>query len=439
MISKVRQYIRKNNLLPGKSRVIVGLSGGADSIVLLHILHALEFNCMAAHCNFHLRGSESDRDEEFSIRFSDLLGIPFFKTDFDTVSYADKKNISIEMAARELRYEWFEMLRKKEYAEAIAVAHHKDDSAETVLINLIRGTGIKGLTGIKPVNGNIIRPLLCLSKQEILDYAHKNDLKYVIDSTNCEDTFTRNKIRLQVIPLLESINPSFTSGLIRTVENLTEAEKLYDQAIKEAISRCFDEKNGVIDIPPLLSYPSPEAVLYEIIKNYGFGRDLAFNLAESIRRQSGKEFFSDKYRIVKDRKKFILIPLKQINDKKEYRIEMTTKNLHEPVKLEISHVDYTPGFQFPPEKKMACFDEDKLCFPLVLRKWQTGDRFNPFGMKGSKKLSDYFSDHKFSRVDKENTWVLCSANTICWIVGERTDRKFKVDDNTRKLCILKLI
>ncbi|MDR3060579.1 MAG: tRNA lysidine(34) synthetase TilS [Dysgonamonadaceae bacterium] len=418
--------------------MITGFSGGADSVVLLHILHALEYRCIAAHCNFHLRGEESDRDEEFSRRFATTLGIPFYKTDFDTVSYAEKNNTSIEMAARELRYKWFEMLREKENAGTIAVAHHKDDSIETLLINLVRGTGLKGLTGIKPVNGNIIRPLLCLSKEEILGYAYKNNLEYVTDSSNYEYTFTRNKIRLQVIPLLESINPSLVSGLTQTMENLIETEKIYNHAIKEAVSRCFNETESGIDIPLLLSYPSPEAVLYEILRTYGFGRDVVFNIAKSILHQSGKEFFSDKYRIVKDRKKLILMPINQINLHEKYLIESTTETLQEPVRLEIVHAGYTTDFQFSQEKKYAYFDTEKLNFPLLLRKWQNGDRFMPFGMKGSKKLSDYFSDHKFSLIDKENAWVLCSGNDICWIVGERTDRRFKIDYNTTKISIIKL-
>lgn len=438
MIRKVRRYIRKNNMLSGESTVIVGLSGGADSVVLLHVLHTLGYQCIAAHCNFHLRGKESDRDEEFSTRFSTSLGIPFYKTEFDTVSYAENSKISIEMAARELRYNWFEMLREKENAGTIAVAHHENDSIETLLINLIRGTGLKGLTGIKPVNGNIIRPLLCLSKKEVLKYADENNLEYIIDSSNYEDTFLRNKIRLQVIPLLESINPSLTSGLTQTMENLVEAEKIYDYAINDAFSCCFNETELEINIPRLLSYPSPEIILYEILKNYGFGRDIILNITESIFHQSGKEFFSDKYRIIKDRKKFILTPINLFKNDEKYLIESTTEKLQEPIKLEIFHTGYTPDLKFSKEKNYAYFDAEKLSFPLILRKWQDGDRFMPFGMKGSKKLSDYFSDHKFSLINKENAWVLCSGDDICWIVGERTDRRFKIDYNTTKICIIKL-
>jgi tRNA(Ile)-lysidine synthase len=438
MISKIKQYIRINKMPQKYSTIIVGLSGGADSVVLLHILHSLNYNCIAAHCNFHLRGEESDRDEQFAADFSASLKIPFYKINFDTASYAQNNKISIEMAARDLRYKWFETLREKENAEAIAVAHHKNDNIETLFINLIRGTGLKGLTGIKPVNDKIIRPLLCLSKDEIIAYADKHKLSYIIDSTNREDHFIRNKIRLQVIPLLQTINQSLSEGLSQTIENLIEAEKIYDHEIASAISQCFDKKKSIIDISLLKSYPSPEAVLYEILKDYGFGRDSVLNISESIHSQSGKEFFSDKYRIVKDRQTFILTSIQKNIKKETYSIEKTTNKLSEPVKLEFSYIDASDNILFSKEKGIAYFDEDKLSFPLTLRKWEKGDRFVPFGMNNSKKLSDYFSDLKFSLIDKENAWVLCSGNIISWIVGERTDNRFRVDSTTKKICIVKL-
>ncbi|MDR1369431.1 MAG: tRNA lysidine(34) synthetase TilS [Dysgonamonadaceae bacterium] len=438
MISKIKQYIKKNRMLSEYSTIIVGVSGGADSVVLLHILHSLKYNCIAAHCNFHLRGAESMRDEHFASGFSASLGIPFRKIDFNTNSYAHEKKISVEMAARDLRYQWFETLRKEENAVAIAVAHHKDDNIETLFINLIRGAGLKGLTGIKPVNGKIVRPLLCLSKEDVIAYAEKNKLNYVIDSTNREDNFIRNKIRLQVVPLLKTINQSLTDGLSQTMENLIEAEKVYDYSIEKAISECFDKRKSTIYIPLLKSQPSPEVILHEILKNYGFGREIILNIAESINSQSGKEFFSDEYRVVKDRQTFILTPIKQMIDKEIYLIEKTTDKLQEPVKLSFSYETFSDNIRFSKEKNIAYFDEEKLSFPLTLRKWQKGDRFMPFGMKDTKKLSDYFSDRKFSLVDKENAWVLCSGNTICWIVGERSDDRFKVDYSTKRACIVKL-
>ncbi len=438
MRNKVKQFIREKNLLTYDSKIIVGLSGGADSVVLLHILHHLGYPCIAAHCNFHLRNEESMRDEHFVASLTKSWGIPYYSIDFDTHAIASERKISIEMAARDLRYEWFEQLRKKLDASAIAIAHHQDDSVETMLLNLIRGTGIKGLTGIKPQNGSIIRPLLCLSKTEVLNYANEHQLEYVIDSTNNETDFIRNKIRLQIIPLLETINPSLTSGLIETIENLTEAEKIYNNNIATACSFCFNETKQEINISRLLSCASPEAVLYEVFKKYGFRRSVILDIAKSLDSQSGKEFFSDKYRIVKDRETLVLTPIVEIQENKIYQIDKTTKKLQEPVNLEILNIQNSPDIQLHKENNYAYFDEDKLTFPLILRKWQNGDRFVPYGMKGSQKLSDYFSNHKFSLVDKENTWILCSGNDICWIVGHRTDNRFKVEKNTKKVYQLKL-
>ena len=435
---KIRLFIKDNLMLSDYSSIIVGLSGGADSIALLHSLHSLNYNCIAAHCNFHLRGDESDRDEQFASEFSASLGVPFHKIDFDTISYAQNNKISIEMAARDLRYEWFETLRKKENANTIAVAHHKNDNIETLLLNLIRGTGLKGLTGIKPVNGKIIRPLLCLSKEEVNKYISENNLNYVVDSSNKEDNFTRNKIRLQVIPLLQTINPSLSDSLTQTMENLIEAEKIYNHEIDEAISKCFNKEKSTIDIPLLISHPSPEAILHEILKDYGFGREIVLNIAESVHSQSGKEFFSEKYRLIKDRKFFILATINQDAEETSFLINKDTTRLEIPIKINISSMDASPNISFSKEKNTAYFDEDKLSFPLTLRKWENGDRFMPFGMRNTKKLSDYFSDHKFSLADKENTWVLCSGNAICWLVGERSDERFRVDNSTKKILVAKL-
>ena len=435
---KIRLFIKDNLMLSDYSSIVVGLSGGADSVALLHILHSLDYNCIAAHCNFHLRGEESDRDEQFASEFSASLGIPFHKIDFDTISYAQNNKISIEMAARDLRYQWFETLREKENANTIAVAHHKDDNIETLLLNLVRGTGLKGLTGIKPVNGKIIRPLLCLSKEEITEYISENKLDYVVDSSNKEDFFTRNKIRLQIIPLLRTINPSLSDSLTQTMENLIEAEKIYNHEINKAISECFDKEKSTINIPLLTSHPSPEAILYEILKDYGFGRDIVLNITESIHSQPGKEFFSEKYRLIKDRETFILSTINKDVKQTSFLIDKTTTKLEEPVKIDFSSISSLPDISFSKEKNIAYFDEDKLSFPLTLRKWEKGDRFMPFGMKNTKKLSDYFSDRKFSLADKENTWVLCSGNAICWLVGERSDERFKVDYSTKKIWLAKL-
>src|SRR5690554_4739808 len=268
MLEKVREFIHKENLIPNNTKVIVGLSGGMDSMVLLDILILLGYRCTAAHCNFHLRGEESDRDENFVKKWCKSIDIPFTSINFDTKQYAVDRKISIEMAARELRYNWFETLRRHHQADFIAVAHHKDDTVETVLLNLIRGTGIKGLTGIAPKNGYIIRPLLSISRLEIENYISKREIPYVTDSTNKEDIYLRNSLRLNVIPLLETLNPSVKEAIYRTSQNVTEAEKVYSKSVDNAIKELFN--NNKIDINELKKSASPVSVLFELLTPYGF-------------------------------------------------------------------------------------------------------------------------------------------------------------------------
>ncbi len=259
MLEKIKNYIKSQNLLVPKSTIIVGISGGADSVVLLYVLNQLGYQCIAAHCNFHLRGKESLRDELFSKSFTESLKIPFEKTDFNTKEYAQEQRISIEMAARELRYTWFECLRKKHKAKAIVVAHHQDDSVETFLLNIIRGTGIHGLTGIKAKVGYISRPLLCITKQEILDYAEQKGLAYVTDSSNLENDYIRNKIRLDILPQMKIINPSVQESIHRTIGNLQQVSNIYDSNIQIAQEQVFDKSENSISIPKLQSYIEPKA------------------------------------------------------------------------------------------------------------------------------------------------------------------------------------
>ena len=440
---KVEKYIHSQKLLApltfnSKPRVIVGLSGGTDSVVLLYILHTLGYECLAAHCNFHLRGEESQRDEQFAADFAAFLKLPFFKQDFDTKAIAQERAISIEMAARDLRYEWFEQLRQDQNAEAIAVAHHQDDSLETLLLNLIRGTGIKGLTGIKPKNGKIIRPLLTISKDEILQFAKEKQIPYIVDSSNLQDEYTRNKIRLSLIPLLRSMNPSIESSLITTMQNLNEVAKIYENHIQESIEKIFDKEQGKIDIPLLKMLSSPESVLFELLKEYGFGSDVIHDIASAMDSQSGKEFYSTEYSLLKDRNHFILSIRKNAVQKKVYQINANDKVINEPLPIQLSLVERNSEFNLIKDKNYAYFDADKLHFPLQIRRWEKGDRFVPFGMTGFQKLSDYFNNHKFSKIEKENVWLLCSGDDIIWIIGSRIDKRYRINELTKKVCFLKV-
>ena len=430
----VRAYIEKYQLLTENRPVLVGVSGGADSIALLTILVELGYSCIAAHCNFHLRGEESLRDERFTKEYVEKLQIPFVKIDFETEQYAAENHLSIEMAARELRYRWFEEQRVHWGAQAIAVAHHRDDNVETFLMNLIRGTGIRGLSGIQPKNGFVVRPMLAVSREEIQNWFAKRNLSYVTDSTNLSDAYTRNFIRLRILPLLEEVNPSVKKAIARTSEHLAATEVIYLQVIEEARKEVFDSENR-LSIAALMKYPAPNAVLYELLKVYGFSRSVVEDIYSSLTKESGKVFFSSSFRLIKDRDYLLFSPLVK-EEIQEYILNGDEKEWIGPIELSFESVVITTDFQIRKEKNIAYFDADKLTFPLTLRKWQEGDWFIPFGMKGRKKLSDYFSDRKFSRLEKEQTWLLCSGDTIIWIVGERSDNRFCLDKMTKRALVV---
>ena len=436
MKRKINNYIEKHCLLKPGSKIIVGLSGGADSVVLLHMLHTLGYSCIAAHCNFHLRGEESERDERFASELAASFNLPFIKQDFDTQSIAKERGISIEMAARDLRYQWFTELRENQKADAIAVAHHRDDSIETLLLNLIRGTGIKGLTGIQPRMGYLVRPLLCVSKKEILQYAQTKNLPFITDSSNEQDKIIRNKIRLQVIPLLETINPSVRDAIVQTMENLNEVSKIYETEIEKAIQAINNK--GSISIPLLKTFPSPESILFELLKNYGFGKEVIRDIYCAMDSQPGKTFYSPDYSVVKDRDAFLLSPIVR-EEEKEYLIQANETFLEFPFKMEISHRKHETLTDIDKDAHTATLDYDELRFPLTLRKWKQGDKFIPMGMKNFQKISDYFTNCKFSKIEKEKTWILISGNEIVWIVNYRVDERFKINNITKNCYILKLL
>ena len=430
MLHKIRTYIEKHSLLHPDATVIVGLSGGADSVALLHILSHLNYSCIIAHCNFHLRGEESNQDEIFAQQIATSLQIPFYKKDFDTISYAGKKHISVEMAARELRYEWFEELRITCNAQAIAVAHHQDDSVETVLLNLIRGTGIRGLTGIRFKRNSLIRPLLETTRQEILDWLHQQNIPYRTDSSNLSDEYTRNFIRLHILPMLEMLNPSARKAIARTATHLSDIEIIYTDFIEKERKRLIDEQQR-INIAGLMQSVAPQTVLYELLKPFGFTRLVSESVYHSLTGESGKIFYApvSDYQLVKDRD-FLLLTTRLTKADTVYTIQADDL-IETPIRIKTQKVAKTPDFRIAKSKSIASFDCDKLTFPLTLRIWRKGDWFVPFGMKGRKKLSDYFNDQKFDRNRKYLTWLLCSGSDIIWIVGERPDDRYRIDKSTK--------
>nr|WP_321376613.1 tRNA lysidine(34) synthetase TilS [uncultured Bacteroides sp.] len=425
---QIAQYIEKEKLFGLKDKILIALSGGADSVALLRVLVYLGYSCEAAHCNFQLRGEESERDESFVRNLCKEHNVPLHVIRFDTNGYAGKHQISIEMAARELRYNWFEELRKELNADVVAVAHHRDDSVETLLLNLIRGTGINGLTGIRPKNNHVVRPMLSVSREDILVYLQDMKQDYVTDSTNLQDDYTRNKIRLNILPMMETINPSVKASLFSTASHLSDASIIYNKVIEEGKKRVITEEG--ISIEKLLAEPSPRSLLFEVLFPLGFNSAQIDDMFLSLDRQSGKKFYSDSWVVVRDRTHLLM---KELNG---------LPKDGQPVKgipvIKEERFPYTSSFVIPRDKKTACFDADKIEAPLTLRKWQAGDRFVPFGMKGKKNVSDYLTDAKFSILQKENVYVLCSGDKIVWLVGERTDNRFRIDENTKNVLILRL-
>lgn len=432
---RIKRYIEQNKLFDYDAKLVVGLSGGADSMALLDVLIRLGYNCLAAHCNFHLRGSESDQDAVFVTQWCAERNIKLVSIDFDTVGYANNHKISIEMAARDLRYGWFEDIRKEHDSDYIAVAHHQNDSVETVLINLIRGTGISGLSGISNKNGKIVRPLLCVSRDEIEHYLQYRNIDYRTDSTNLQDIYLRNYVRLNLIPSLAQLNPSINDAIVRTAQNLSDVEKVYRNAIDKDINSVLSSNR--INIDSLRKTIAPRSVLFEILSPLGFSSSAIDDIYDSFDATSGKIFYSHSHRLIKDREYYEIDELQDINNDNAtlyiYRDDATIKI---PLDMDISLHSYPVPIS--KSTKILYADADLLKFPLILRKWQSGDWFVPFGMKGRKKLSDFFTDQKFSLKDKEDVWILTSGDDVLWVVGHRSDNRYRVSDKTKEVLIIEL-
>jgi tRNA(Ile)-lysidine synthase len=434
MIEQFQNYIQANNLFKKSDSILLGVSGGIDSIIMFHLFRLSGFKIGIAHCNFNLRGDESDQDEEFVRRLADNYNIPFYSTRFETQKIADDEGISIQMAARDLRYEWFEEIRIKEKYNYIAIAHNSDDQIETFMINLARGTGIKGLTGIKNKSEKVIRPLLFASREEITDYAKRNNFLFREDSSNSSTKYSRNKVRHEVIPLLETINPGFKKVIIENIQRLKETEQIFNQTIKEKYKQCVTEKSNslLLNIDELKKLDPIETYLHEFLKPYRFSTTQIKDIVSVLDSNSGKQFFSATHRIIKDRDYMILEEISAQSGKLFY-INETDFRIETPIELLIEREDKNEGFVIQKDPNIGQFDFDKLVFPLTIRKWQKGDYFMPLGMNNLKKLSDFFIDQKLSISEKENIWILESENKIVWIIGLRLDERFKVRNDTKTI------
>jgi len=434
MKNKIQNFISEKSLFNKEDKLILGISSGADSVCLMHILLALEYRFDLAHCNFNLRGNESDEDEIFVRKLAKDYQLKLHVKHFETKRYASENKISIQMAARDLRYAWFYDLLVSENAKYIAIAHHANDDTETFFINLVRGSGLKGLLGIKEKIDNIVRPLMAVSRAEIEQFLKENNISFREDSSNTSLKYLRNKIRHELMPLLTEMNPGIQQTINGEMKILEGVAQVYYAKMGEVRKEVIQNENGIIQlrIAALLELDPLHNYLYELLSPYGFST--IESIAKSLNGQSGKQFFSSTHQLVVDRE-YIFISTLETKD-------AVFKILEEDLKLE------TPiaiNFRTVLDKniimdsKIAQLDFHKLKFPLILRKWKDGDKFIPLGMQSFKKISDFFIDNKFSILDKNKQWLLCSGKDIIWVVGQRIDDRFRIQPTTKKLYIAELL
>ena len=437
---KVKEFIALHSLLEDGCRVIAGVSGGADSVALFRVLLSLGYDCHVVHCNFRLRGEESTRDRLFTEELCHRLGVEITVCEYDTKSYASRRGISIEMAARELRYNDFERIRKEQNAGAVCIAHHEDDSVETVLLNLTRGTGLKGLTGIKPLNGYIVRPMLCVTREEIEAYLKELSQPYITDSTNLETGFTRNRIRLRLLPVMREINPSASMAILSTSRHLSQAYKFYRASYEETLNKTVSTNNGnlEIDIKALRQAPSIEGFLFELLSPAGFNDAQITHIAASLDSQSGTRFLSGSHELLKDREKFILMPIEESEPRAISFPVVDGFSVTLPDRRRITVRIEEKGTPISRNPETATFDADKLPDTLTVRLWQEGDRFVPFGMKGSRLISDFMTDIKMSIAQKHSQYVVTTTDDIVWVVGRRADNRFRITERTLRQLVLTL-
>jgi tRNA(Ile)-lysidine synthase len=436
MLKSFYQYITDKQLFCPPDRILLAVSGGMDSVAMCHLFYQADQPFAIAHCNFKLRGAESDEDQEFVQKLAASYNVPFHVIHFDTEKFARDKKVSIQMAARELRYAWFNALLHKEKYNYLATAHHKNDLLETVLLNLTRGTGISGLHGIKPKAGNVIRPILFATREEINQYVLNENLSWREDSSNSSVKYQRNSLRHEVIPILKKINPNLEETIEQSIEKISAVENIFHAKVNEIKQLSFKQEKETIylDREILLSQVEPAIILYEILKDYNFSYREIINLINIT--ETGKKIESESHIAVKDRTQFIITPRKT-DLEIEYKIEKNDRELNlNNSKLTFSCVD-NKNFEISRSPDIGCLDFDKLRFPLILRNWQEGDSFFPLGMSQKKKISDFLIDSKVPLTFKHNVKVLVSDGQIAWVIGHRIDNRFKISETTEKIFLLK--
>ena len=435
MLSNFKNHIGVRFPFLENKKLFLAVSGGLDSMVLLHLFQQLEYEIAVLHCNFQLRGLESFGDQDFIRNYCEENNISLFTTQFDTEAFAKDYKLSTQIAARELRYNWFYELLETHKFDYVLTAHHADDNLETFIINLSRGTGLEGLIGIPEQNDKIIRPLLPFSRDEILKYAQENSIEWREDSSNASNKYLRNKIRHDLVPVLKVINPNFLKAFQKTQSYLQESNEMvedasimiYQQVAKEAGDEIHFDLNQLKKLPNYRSY------LYQWLKEFGF---LAWNdIYDLVDGQSGKQVFSVEFRLLKNRDTLVLTPVSETSEEEEFEINENDREVNFPLKLRLCNVSHITI----DSNKSIFVDAEKIQFPLILRKWKEGDSFLPFGMNGkSKKISKLFKDEKLSLIEKENTWLLCSNDQIVWVVGIRQDERFKIENSSNKILKIEL-
>ena len=444
MLELFKQFIQKEKLFaPSPServgerpRFLLTVSGGVDSIVMCDLFRKAGLSFGIAHCNFKLRGKESDGDEQLVKSLAEKYKVSFHKKSFNTKTYSEKKKISIQMSARDLRYEWLRRLAKEKKYDFIATAHHLDDSIETFFINILRGTGIAGLQGVPVKQGNIIRPLLFASKKMIREYAEDNKLEWREDSSNFTDKYLRNNIRHNLIPSLKKLNVGFEKTITKELSYFKEAGEIFKKFIEEKKKEIVAEegKNILLNIKKLKESGHAETILHELLRAYDFTPETTELIAQRMYTTAGKKFLSPTYRLIKDRDFLILTPKHVEKKEKTFLLkEDQSAFQHENIKLKTGIMSGNLSKVKDRSSAVAYLDYGQLKFPLTLRKWKQGDFFFPLGMKGKKKLSDFFIDCKLSLTNKEETWVLESSTDIVWVIGQRIDERFKITPNTKKI------
>ncbi len=437
MQKEFEKYLKQTCRCSPEKRFLLTVSGGIDSVVMAELFHAARIEFDFAHCNFHLRGKESDGDQLFVEKMAGRMDVRCFVNHFDTRDYADKNGISIQMAARDLRYTWFEEIREKNGYDFIVTGHNRNDMVETVLINFARGSGIRGLTGIRARHGFLVRPLLFASRAAIRNYADSQSLSWREDSSNAETKYIRNRIRHVLIPEFEAINPAFMQNASDTISRLGQTEQLLNLAltqIKKTVCIELPDK-FLIDIEKLTEYPAVETLLFELLREYGCTSILVRSIISSFGSTPGKRFVTRTHSITRDRT-HLIITRNTIPVETEMEIDADTVLLTYPIHLTIAGMKMNPDYTIPSENRYAVLDWDQIVFPLTLRRWKAGDHFHPLGMKGSKKISDFLIDNKVPLPDKQHVWVIESSGNIVWVVNHRIDERYRITSNTTRILLL---